>query len=122
MVDATYDGDRIIIGGTEVELEKRISKVLPLDDRVIVLFDHDEYDDADFAQKRNIVALDGRGKMLWRIEESKPIDMDGEFSPDPFIGMGFEDNGQRVVVCDMDGLTLDLDPQTGRLSNPVFTR
>ena len=121
-MDVSHDGNRLSIDGKSIELEQEVRQVLTLPDRAIVLFENRGYAETDPRTNSNIVAVDRSGRILWRIEESKPIDMDGEFSPDPFIGMGFEDNGQRVVVCDMDGLTLDLDPQTGRLSNPVFTR
>ena len=105
-----------------MELEKPILKVLDLPDRVLVLLDNERYPASDPNKNRNLIAVDKNGRFLWRIEESKPIMRDGEPDPDPFIGMRLENDGQRVVVCDMDGLTLDLDPKTGGLSNPVFTR
>ena len=121
-MDATFDGDRIVIDGNEHRLEKKIRKVVPLDDKVVVLFRHGDYDETDFSQKRNVIALDRRGKMLWRIQESSEWVQEGKELANPYIGVGFRDEGERIVACDMGGMDADLDPETGTLSNIRFSK
>ena len=112
------------INRRKVVFDQPIVDFLVHNDRVIVMFElADEMeDDPDFG--RNIFAYDETGKELWRIEDSGivgPGREDDKEVPWSYTGMGQEADG-RIIVSEPFGFEFDLDPETGKISNPVFTK
>lgn len=69
----------------------------------------------DMPPTRNIWCFDKRtGERLWVIEQEKGN------NPRVFTGASIEDGVLRVGTT--QGLDYDLDPETGKISNPVFTK
>jgi len=117
-----------LIGGKEkVEAFIRKYEFLPYKE-LIQGFDEDEdrlYVDyntykleklGDMPPNRNVWCFDKKtGKRLWVIEEAK-----GESSP--YSGAMLSGKTGILTVHIMGGWNYDLDPETGKISNPVFTK
>jgi hypothetical protein len=113
-------GERTLdINDRHVEFDFRIDEFLVLDDRVIILFKTSDFLENDPESGRNVFAFDETGKQLWRIQDSgftAPRLADDTEVPQPYTGMGPEDDG-RIVVFQPIGCEFDLDPDTGKISN-----
>ncbi len=73
---------------------------------------------------RNIFAVNDKGEVVWQIEKS-PHERPGPYGsgetiPNPFTGMIVDETGQ-LKVGDAS-FSYDVDIETGKLSNPEFTR
>lgn len=102
----------------------RIDQFVTLDDRVIIMFEFPDEMEDDPESGRNIFAYDETGKELWRIEDSGivgPGSEDETEVPWPYTGIGQEEDG-RIIVGHPAGYDFDLDPETGKVSNAVFTK
>ena len=119
-----HDGKKLSIEGKTFELEQPIFDLLPLQDRVIVVFDPQGYTKRDERYDRNVVAIGENGEILWRIERSKgrQVEDDGEEIRSAFVGLDMAQDGKVVHIYEWAGLRHDLDPDTGKISNTLFTK
>ena len=112
------------INDRKVVFEYRIDEFVTLNDRVIIMFEFPDEMEDDPESGRNIFAYDETGKELWRIEDSgftaPGVDEETEV-PQPYTGMGQREDG-RITVFQPIGCEFDLDPETGKISNEVFTK
>ncbi len=120
----SFEENRLTIDGETVELEKPIRQIVEFDNRIIVLFNPDEYTGEEPGIDRNVVAVGRDSAMLWRIERSGSIASGGPGRTSPFVALEIENRGggEVVIVYDVAGACYDLDPETGKLSNPVLTK
>lgn len=107
-----------------ITFDQRIDETVTLSDRVILRLMVDDFDVGDPLVGRNVLAFDGDGRLLWRIPptggtRSRP---DGTEAPEAYFGLGLDDDGKTVKIGTPDGFEYDLDPETGDISNPVFTK
>ena len=117
-----FQGRKLFLGSGTIELEKPIENVLVVRDRVIVAFQYDSYDDDDPNEERNVIAVDERGKFLWRIQRtpSAITDHDGSRMWNAYTGVTLERGG--ICAYDFDGICWKVDPETGEVSEPTFTK
>lgn len=120
----TVGKNSLVISGREVSFKEEVFESLQLPDRVIVLLNPADFADEDPFSGRNIVCLDEKGELLWRIEDAGVTrsTADGREIPDPFTGIELNDDGKTIEVGIAAGVDFDLDPETGEISNPVFTK
>ncbi len=122
----SFEGRMLTIGDKEIELEMPIEKVLVHDSGVIIV-DFAETDGEKSLLPRddprrdcNIVGLDSDGKMLWRIAQSKRIEIqeengDTRFMINYWMIARLNQDG-TVAVTEFSGMSYDLDPKTGALT------
>ena len=120
----SFEENRLTIDGETAELEKPIQDVKEQSGRVIVLFDDEEYAAGEPGRDRNLIAVDRNGALLWRIAPSMSSTPSEPGRTAPFVGVDIENRGgeEVVIVYDIMGACYDLDPETGKLSNPVLTK
>ena len=120
----SFEDNRLTIDGSTVELEKPIKNLIERRDQVIVVFRYGAYDEDDLSGDRNVVAVGRNGAMLWRVAPSGSIASGGPGRTSQFVGVDIEnrDGEEVIVVYDGMGACYDLDPETGKLSNPVLTK
>lgn len=120
----SFEGARVTIDGKSHQLEYRIDSILVLPDHVIVVFHSESMSEADPNYDRNVIALDRNGKMLWRIQRAiGEMHHEGKIYLSPYIGVQwFGDQRRRVVAVELRGFTHDLDVETGKISNTLFTK
>ena len=120
----SFEQNRLTIDGKIVELEKPIREIVEFPDRVIVLFSPDTYTGEEPGIDRNVIVVDRKGAMLWRIERSMSPTPGESGRTSPFVGVGIENIDGEDVLLVYDGLgsCYDLDVGTGKLSNPVLTK
>ena len=116
-METKFDKNRITIDGVEHAIDLPIRVAIPLSDRVILLLDEEDLSEDDPRYERNVIALGKDGEMLWRIE-----DVGFKGNPCPYSGLGFDEDGVTILVYDWGGACYNLDPETGKLSNLLFTR
>ncbi len=107
-----------------MSFDQRVDDFIVLDDRVIVELLTDDFADEDPLAGRNVVCLDNKGELLWRIQNAgvTRTTADGREIPDPFMGIGLDEDGKTIKVGIAMGVDFDLDPETGEITNPVFTK
>ena len=124
-MNITQIGERALeIDGRLIEFSWRINTFVALEDKVIILFRTADFPEDDPESGRNIFAYDETGKELWRIQDSgftAPRLEDDTEVPQPYTGMGPEDDG-RITVFQPIGCEFDLDPETGKISNMSFVK
>lgn len=121
----SFDGNRLILGSKMVEMEVRVREVEQFRDIVLVRLAYDDYTDGDPNGERNIVALDREGGIRWRIQQapSAPT-VNGKRVVTSYVGID-PNTGKKdrlVVAYDSSGLCWKVDPETGQVSDPIFTR
>lgn len=112
-----YEWNSLYINGVTVELPAAIEKIRILNDRIILLLDNNEgkiLDTESFDKSRNGFCLDLKGNILWQIEKPRS---ENDCYCNIYI---YNDKSFKAVSC--KGITYDLDPETGKISNPVFTK
>lgn len=63
-------GERaLVIGGQEIEFRQRILRFLPVQDRVIVLLNPDDFEFGDPMVGRNILAYGENGELIWQVAD-----------------------------------------------------
>ena len=117
-----FQGRRLILDSGSVELEKPIEAVVEIQDRFVVLFLDDRYEATDPMLERNVVAVDMSGTMLWRIQRTPSAikGLDGNRMLNPYVAIVLERGELRAY--DMGGLFWKVDPETGEVSDAIFTR
>ena len=115
--------DTISVGGRDVSFGQKIVDVVVLSDRVIVNLCVDDFPKDRKFDGRNIVCLGSDGAVLWVIEDSGAR-IKGKFGSD--MPQGYFNLWRTADTGDLrvDNIdwTYDLDPKTGRVSNPRSLR
>lgn len=119
-----FISNRLAVTEGEVTLEAPIRDVIALGDRQIVLFADEKYEKGDPNAVRNIVAVDDRGEIIWRVESSGPVTNTPNDPDTPFVGWEWKtiDGKKKLVVYEMIGMCYELDTNTGKLSNPKISK
>lgn len=124
-MEVRIEGNRLTIGSIVVELEVKVVEVDKFQDLFFVLLDDEDYDQDDPNAERNIVALDAAGNIVWRIQHapSAPI-VRGKRQFNPYIGIDPqpERRDRLVEAYDGSGLCWKVNPETGDVSEPIFTK
>ena len=123
-MNVTFEDREITIGTKTLELECPIKKIIPLRDQILILFRTEEYGKDDSRYQQNVVGLDYEGREVWRIRKStvERPGPDGKMRRSPFVGIGYGSNDTIIVVYDYLGTCYELDPATGDISNPQFSK
>ena len=123
MMQVSKSGKTLNINGNTISFEQRVNEFVELADRVIVELYVDDFEVGDPLVGRNILAFDENGEMLWRIPATgvtRRSVLGGE-TPEAFFGLWLGDDG-KVKTGTPNGFDWDIDPDTGKISNPIFTR
>ena len=112
----------LTVDGNRVSLDGDIQMHIVVGDMVLVLLDDASFADDDHAQDSNVIAISSNGEILWRIEPHPSENFQGEPRVNPYINIVLRDQGQKVQAYSMDGMCFDVDTESGKTSNPVFTR
>ena len=118
MIQASNSGKTLTVNGRTIEFEQRVDELVVLDDRVIIHLHVSDFSVGDPLVGRNILAFDASGEMLWRIPATGVIR--GK-SPEAFFDLWMGDDG-KVRTGTANGFDWDVDPDTGKISNGVFTK
>ncbi len=125
----SYESNAIYFHGKRIEilpLPARICKVvIPTEKIAVILLGMSHMDKEKYDKCRNVFAVNDKGEVVWQIEKS-PYEHPGPYGsgetiPNPFTGMIVDENGQ-LKVGDGGGWSFDVDIETGKLSNPRFTK
>ncbi len=121
---ATVSGKTLTINGRELTFEQEIYQSVELPDRVIVLLHPGDFAKDDPLKGCNIIALDEDGEMLWRIQDRGVTltTKDGKEISESYTGLGLAKDEKTVRVSTPFGFLYELDPETGQISNPKFTK
>lgn len=116
------DDRRLRIGERVVQFDRDIDEVLALEDRVIVVFDVLSFAEDDPDVGRNVFAYDAGGNELWRVEDARVM-VEGDTVEK--VSQGYtelsETQDGTIHAWAMDWRH-DLDPETGKISNPKYFR
>ena len=122
--EVRYKGNNLHVGSTEgfkeIDLKYKIWNVLTYNNKIFVLFEPDELYGREINNK-NIICLDEGGETVWKIENIDALRPSGTKTDSPFVGMSLGDNG-ILHVRNWDGYFLNVDMNTGKLSNPRWTK
>lgn len=118
-----FEGRLLTLNGESVELEVRIKDVEPYKDLLLVLLDDEMYQRGDDRAERNAIALSKSGRLVWRIQRtpSAPI-RGGRRVWNAYVGIGPGESGRPIEAYDWTGRCWKVDPETGEVSDPIFTR
>ncbi len=96
--------------------EQRIEKVVHISGLTIVLLNSDDFEEGDPMVGRNVVALNDKGEIVWRIEDHgiKIKDWQNVEAPEAFFGLWLEDDGKKLKAG-VPHAIFEVDPATGRL-------
>lgn len=111
----TYEWNRITVNSNVVELPAKIAKVIIFDDFIIALLHtrEDWITDKSLDTDRNIFGINTTGEVVWQIETPSK-------GGENYNNVGIERGTVKAVGC--IAYTYDLDPVTGKISNPIFTK
>ena len=116
------DDSTIFLNGKTLKFEWKIREVVPLSDRVLVRFSILSFPEQDPNAGRNIFAFDSDGNDLWRIEDAH-VKVKGRTVSE--VSQGYTDI-ERTEDESLFAWVLewrhDLDPETGKISNPKYFR
>jgi len=113
----------ISINGHKVDFGQDVYEYIELSDRVIVNLLIDDFPRDRSFDGRNIVCIGKDGNTLWKIENSG-VEVGITFGPTillGYTGLWRPEGGDTIKVGVIDW-TYDLDPETGRISNPTHDR
>ena len=120
-----FEGRRLTLGNKTLELEARIREVDQYKNLLFVRLDYENYKQDDPNGERNVVALNADGNIVWRIQQapSAPV-FRGKRRFTPYIGIELETGNvdRPVVAHDGSGLSWKLNPETGEVSDPIYTK
>jgi len=121
-----FSGNMLKLNGAEIEMEAPILRTKRFGSLILVRMDDREYGDGDPNAERNILAVDGTGAVKWRIQKTPdaPLNADGKKAWNAYVGMSTEtdDENREIEAYDRTGLCWKVDPGTGGISDPIFTR
>ena len=123
MIKASKSGKTLTVNGRTIEFEQRVEDLVVLDDRVIIRLYVDDFAVGDPLVGRNLLAYDAKGELLWRIPATGVMrdSVHGGQTPEAFFDLWMGDDG-KVKSATPDGFEFDVDPEMGKISNPVFTK
>lgn len=121
----SFEGKTLRLGDRTIEFEARVAKLNRYGDLLFVRLDDDDYSEQDEFRERNIVAVDADGNIRWRIDRppSAPTRRGKRWSS-AYVGID-PDTGKEdrpVVAYDIHGACWKVDPETGKVSDPIFTK
>lgn len=130
-MDVSFDGKKLVIGGQAMEMELPIKAAVKHGDTILVVFKETigskcALPPGDPRIDRNIIGVDIKGEILWRIEQSERLNgYDGEGNPghmiNPWMLRRIKPDG-TIRVCDFGGAAFTLDPKTGALSDRNYVK
>ncbi len=131
-MDVSFIGRTLTIGDKEIELEMPVENVL-VHNSGVILVDFAETDGKNSLLPRddprrdcNIIGLDFDGNIIWRIVQSKRVEVREDNGDIHFMTnywmIGHPNPDGTVSVTDFCGTVYDLYPKTGVLSNLRFVR
>ena len=116
-------GDETVqIGGNTIALGARITALLELSDKVLILVNNSAWSETDSNFGRNILAYDTDGRRLWRIEDGQV--MVGGRTVDK-VSQGCTELSQSedgTIHAWVLEWRHDLNPETGEISNAIYIR
>ena len=116
------DDRSIRVDGKTIEFEWKISKILSLPDRILVMFGVLEFAETDPDAGRNIFAYDLEGNALWRVEDARV--MVGGRTVDK-VSQGYTDlhrgDDGKIYAWVLDHRHV-LDPETGKILEAAYMR
>ncbi len=125
----SYESNEVMVNGVKTKFFKAPAKiykvVMPKDDLVVLLMLVRGFEGGDdFDKCRNVFAVNDKGEVVWQIEKS-PYERPGPYGsgetiPNPFTNIGITKNGQLKAFA--SSFLFDVDIETGKLSNPEFTK
>ena len=110
------DAKRVIIGDAEVEFRQDIKKVLELNDLVVILLRKGKLDESGSFYSRNILAYDGKGEPVWRVEDAgiSVRNREGNYIPQPYLSLWTGKDG-KSLHAGLGGIEVEIDPSNGML-------
>ena len=116
------DGRTVQIDSDRITYEREIDVILPLSDRFLVLFDVFEFSESDPDAGRNLFAYDSTGKQLWRVQDAK-MKRRGRTVEKLSQGYtGLRQGKDGTIYAWVMDWRYELDPNTGKISNPKYFR
>ncbi len=128
----SYTNNELFINGKTLKFfqaPSKISKVvIPRDGLFIFKLEayndgNINYDELDGDECRNVFAVNDKGEVVWQIEKA-PCEnrtADGEVIPQSFTDVWISKEGTLKAFAPM-GFCFDINVETGKLSNPRFTK
>jgi hypothetical protein len=115
----------IVFQGKRIEFEVPIHEVEQAEDAIYIVLSYGKYTDRDRNKYRNIIALELNGDIRWRIAPT-PLVYGGHSKPHGSVYVGVDsntgDSERPLVVYDINGSCWKVDPKSGKVSDPIFTR
>lgn len=105
---------RLKIGNKEIEFPQRVKKFVEFKGLTIVLLKVSDFEEGDELVGRNIVAYDGQGELVWRIEYHgfKVKNRKGVEVPQAFFGLWIDKDG-KTLRAGIPVAVFEVDPATG---------
>lgn len=128
MADAKFEVEigqnSVTVAGETLVFEAPISDAIEVDGQLLVLLTIGTVPENHPMFERNVISVAGDGTLMWRIEPSARArkEIDGVRIHNEYVGIDLQENETKLVAYDMQGLCFEVDPETGNISNPVFTR
>ena len=120
---AEIDGRELRFNDHKLNFEQRIVEAVEFDNKLVVLLNSDDFEDGDEMVGQNIVAVDEKGEIDWRIEYHgfKVRNRAGKKVPQAFFGLWIdEDDGSlRAGIPVADFV---VDPETGMFLKVELTQ
>lgn len=110
------------INGRQLSFDVDIQMHIVVGDTVVVLLEYESYSDEDREQEANVFGISSDGGILWRINPHPGESFEGKVIANPYVNIVWREEESKLVTYDMDGICFDVDPKTGKTSNPIFTR
>lgn len=107
-----YNENTITVDGKSYELEHRVADAIEYKDRVVVLFDPEDYTDK-FGQFPNLIAISHDGKKLWTAE------LPTTTSGDRYYRIV---RGESLRAASIYSFVCDIDPRTGKIVRKDFVK
>lgn len=124
-MNISFNGNTLVIGERKIDFEVSVWDVRRYGDLIFVLLDYDEYKKGDPNAERNIVAVGLDGHIRWRIEMAPQVRVVlGKRLDNSYVGIDPE-TGKKdrlLEAYDTTGSCWKVDPETGKVSDPIFTR
>ena len=123
-LEASKTGTHTVrIGERKLTFDQKVAKVSVAPDKVLVLLNPIDFAEDDPDAGRNILALDSKGDLIWKIEDAGfKIQLDGgREMPDGYVGMKLWSDG-RFSAFQGIGCRCFIDLKTGKITGEEPTR
>ena len=120
----SFHENRLTIDGKTVELEKPIYRIKETSGRGIVVFAEDAYAPENPQGERNVIGVARNGyKMVGNPRPvTTPRGRPGRTIPFSGVGVRRKDGVDMLIGYDAAGMCYEIDPETGKLSNPRISK